>query len=749
MSRKRVRKLLSAAMGLLAIGGGVSNAKGENKRSTTVKESVGRDMHDEFDDETQPGDVVDGEGAEDEDLDDYEEDDDNEVDPAVMQEVSARMNALKERASDIGSEFMSLTNAWNSRVSESGSASLKSISSTINKAIKNIDGIKGKFDSLYSSFNNQITSGSSTGHSISSEVVFDTVDEATKCVDRYKTAVDQLRNSIESYEKDAENVKVSDKAMDLQKRKVNANLLSNARSEVSEYLKAVRHFMKEVKFTDIRDYNGKVSRLSVQLSDIRRQLDSKGEDGVSNNEYDSISADLNSIKSALQDIRSAVADASKVYNKETNHGLLTKTLLQMNGMWRGFASDCNPNKVAASGMSKDSVEQCKVFYDRVKGVYSRWRKEIQEKITEALSDMDKYSEDVDALCQRALTEFNASIVASKRSFNNVQEYEAGRQKQMSPSEYRQKARADFVNECRSIRDRDELTSSEMIDELVGAMNKVLPGRDAFHRQMLNVLSRDVNINANGRVDDTSMLSKNILLIGAPGNGKTEEARAATEALGLKVIYANGDNFADESKSNAFYNNLVNETVNANSRYVIFFDEIDAIFANRAIAGSDQVGAVTVFNNFISRIQNEPQLMRKFAGTISTTNLSPDALDTALTSRFPQKFYVPKFDESDARQFLRVELEPISVTANTTKEKVVNELAHIMVERGIDARRALNLIDEAYSYAKADMPVASVADDDFEDANNDVVVHPDYLMSVFNGRSIGNLNEAKKTPRTLG
>ena len=77
MSRKRVRKLLSAAMGLLAIGGGVSSAKGENKRSTTIKGSIGQDMHDELDDETQPWSDVDDEGAEDENLDDDEEYDDN------------------------------------------------------------------------------------------------------------------------------------------------------------------------------------------------------------------------------------------------------------------------------------------------------------------------------------------------------------------------------------------------------------------------------------------------------------------------------------------------------------------------------------------------------------------------------------------------------------------------------------------------------------------------------------------------
>jgi SpoVK/Ycf46/Vps4 family AAA+-type ATPase len=241
-----------------------------------------------------------------------------------------------------------------------------------------------------------------------------------------------------------------------------------------------------------------------------------------------------------------------------------------------------------------------------------------------------------------------------------------------------------------------------------------------------------------------------LLIGAPGNGKTEEARAAADALGLKVIYANGDDFATEASSNRFYNNLVNETVNANGRYAIFFDEIDSIFTNRALikdVASEQKGAVTVFNNFVTRMQNSPELMKKFAGMMGTTNLAPDALDTALTSRFPQQLHVPRFDESDARQFLRVELEPISITANTTKDALIGTLATIMANKNMDARKALNLIDEVWSYAKSNMDATPAAGEDEsfdDDASADVIVKPRYLISAFNGMKIGD--DEKKSDR---
>lgn len=754
MSRKRIRKLLSMAIGLLALGGSTSSAYDDKdvvKNYNDAGTIAGEDDGDGDDVETTVYSAGNNDGYDvkkiepvdnEDDYDGYETsaDDYEDYDQGAVEDLRNRIAATKEKVSVMNTKFMELTNKWTSTLNESGGPALKNNNNIINQSIKNIGRIREDFENKAGDFTRDIASNPA------SPSLYDILDAAISLSKKFEVAVKQLEDNITAYERDLQDVRINNTALDQQKRKVNANLLLNERNSVSEYLKDVRRFMKETKFTDIKNYKGKVDKLSVELSDIRKRLDSKGEDGVSNDEYNSISGRLKEIKGLLNDVRVAVADAGRVYSKETNHGLLTKTLLQINAMWRGFASECNPKKVSASGMSKDSVEQCQVFYNTVKTVYSDWKKTIQSKITEALKDMDKYSEDIDNLCQRALSEFNASIIASTRSFNNVQEYEAGRQKQVSPSEYRQRARAEFVNECRSIRDRDELTRSEMIDELVGAMNKILPGRESFHRQMLNILSRDVQIDNRGNVDATSLLAKNALLIGAPGNGKTEEARAAADALGLKVIYANGDDFATEASSNRFYNNLVNETVNANGRYAIFFDEIDSIFTNRALikdAASEQKGAVTVFNNFVTRMQNSPELMKKFAGMMGTTNLAPDALDTALTSRFPQQLHVPRFDESDARQFLRVELEPISITANTTKEALIGTLANIMANRNMDARKALNLIDEVWSYAKSHMETSATADEDTfleDDASTDVIVKPRYLVSAFNGMKIGDLEE---------
>lgn len=756
MSRKRIRKLLSAAMGVLALGGSVSSAHGEND---TIS------MSDDNNDETRPqndmGADEDFEGGYPEDLDadpaagdemapapaageDWEpapaagfED----YDARAVDELRERMSTAREKVSGINSKFMELSSKWTSTLSKSGGASLKDNNTTINQSIKNANRFREEFDRANNDFTREIAANPS------SERIYDILDKAENLARQFEIAVNQLSDNMLAYERDLSDVNANDRVVDQQKRKVNANLLVNNRNSVSEYLKDVRLFMKNTKFTDIKGYKGQVDKLSVKLSDIRKKLESKGDDGVSNDEFNSISTELRDVRNLLQSIRSSVADAGQVYNKETNHGMLTRTLLQINAMWRGFSSECNPKKVLASGMSADSVEQCNVFYNTVKSNYAKLRKAIRGRIQEALKDMDGYSEDVERFCQNSLAEFNASIVASTRSFTSVQEFEAARQKQVSPAEYRQKARVDFVNECRSIRDRDELTPAERIDELVGAMNKILPGRESFHRQMLNLLSRDVQIDAAGNVDATSLLSKNTLLIGAPGNGKTEEARAAADALGLKIIYANGDDFATETASNRFYNNLVNETLNANGRYAIFFDEIDSIFSNRALTrdvAGEATGAVTVFNNFVTRMQSSPELMRKYAGMMGTTNLAPDALDPALTSRFPQQLHVPRFDESDARQFLRVELEPISITANTTKEALIGTLATIMANRNMDARKALNLIDEVWSYAKSNMDSTPTIDaatagggDSFEDdASADVIIEPRDLVSAFNGMKLG-------------
>jgi hypothetical protein len=556
-------------------------------------------------------------------------------------------------------------------------------------------------------------------------------------------------------------VKASDKVVDQQKRKVNTNLVLNRREVVAKHLKAVRQLIKNKQFNDIDNYKEQVDILSVKLSDIRARIDAKGEDGISNDEYDSILVELGNIDKSLDDIQRTVKSASDFYNQKTDHVMLTETLLKLESMWNKFRRECNPKQVLASGMRKTSAERCQMCYDTVKNAYIILRKNFEKKINDALKDTSSFDQGTEAFCTKAKSDFNFKIMNSRRSFDSIRKSEAARQRQLSPAEYRQKARADFVNECRSIRERGELTTAEKVDELVDAMSKVLPGREAFHRQILNVLLRGVQIDDDGNVDSTSVLAKNTLLIGSPGNGKTEEARVAAEALGVKIIYARGEDFATESAAINFFENLKNETMNANSRFMIFFDEIDSILLNREnivldaagnVVQSDAnnpKGAVPVFNGFISdMLLKTPQLMKNYAGMVATTNLAPRRLDRALVSRFQNQIRVPRFDESAARRFLTTELEPISITADTTKEALVAKLANIMASNDMDARQTLNLIDEVWGYAKSNMNTTSSVDEDdsLGDDDTEVIIEPRDLIAAFNGMQFGG-NEKKSKQRS--
>ncbi len=720
MSRKRIRKILSAALGLLAFG----SSSGITKADDDVQVA-----------ERQNEDFFDGLGDVKDDLDDFGDDD---MTNQAREDITKNVNGIREAMARHNSRFLQLSKDWTDKfgpgkiqVGETLSTSFSGINEMIKKGASLKAGIDRDLNDITLALSNPEGKYKAFGQ----------LDAVGSRVDSFGVVVNQLEAAIADFENNLKLAADVDAQTNNNNRKANYNLLVAKRNEVGVLVKKVRASFKG--FVDIKRREVKVDAISDELTEIRRQMEIKKEDGISNEEYDTISARLNEMKVTLADIARTIEEDKRVYEEETDHSVLTNMKLMVNQMYKSFSVDCNPRRLSAVGMSKDSVNQCVKFYNMVKEHYIKLSKEIQEKLEAAMDRVgSSVSSEIRDFCNDGIDKFNARIVSCKRAFARVQEFEANKQFQLSPAEYRQKARSQFINECRRIRDRGELTRAEKLDELVAAMSKILPGREAFHRQTLSLLDREVQIDARGNIDSTSVLAKNILFIGSPGNGKTEEVRTAADALGLKIIYANGDNFSSEAASNEFYNNLINETLNANSRFLIFFDEVDSIFVNRSLLDKgDQKGAVTVFNNFLSRLQRNPELMKKYAGLVGTTNMSVDRLDSALASRFQQRIHIPKFDEIDAQAFLRVELEPISIAANTTKEALIATLARTMVAVGMDARTALNIIDEVYAYSKSISPAAvvvepSLGDDIDIDGNGDVIVMPADLIAGFNGMKLG-------------
>lgn len=764
MSRKRVHKILSAALGLLAFG----SSSGMTSATRTKVDRSGSEIFHGKSGDSDAEDLL-GKGKlgnntgdgnnEDDDMGGYDTDvdelpyggedeempeDGDLIDDVLLEkdrnEIADHLDDRRGRINELQAGFLDASSRWGEIcASNRVRASLQTSYENINKLIKTAGDQKREFDKLDGDVSRMISGGKGR------IAILDTMDKVDRICEGYASTVDQLIRAISSYEASLGTATKADEVADTQKRRANAALLNSMRNSVADYLKKVRLAFTD--FTDVKGRLDKVNAVSSELSELRRQLDSKLDSGVGDDEYNDFMKKMQEMKKTLADIERSVREDRAVYSRETDHSRLNQMLFEVSQMWGGFSKDCNPRKLSAAGMSRDSVEQCQQFYKMVMEHYVNLRKTIREKIAASINTVSSaLSPEIDNFYKKEMDEFNSKIANCKHSFDSVQKFEAARQVQMSPAEHRQKKNADFIDEARDIRNSGELTLAEMLDGLVAALSKILPGRAPFHRKLLEIFSTPIQMDSRGEIDSTSLLAHNVLLIGSPGNGKTEELIAIANALGLKVIRANGDNFATEAASYAFYNDLVNETIQANSRFVIFFDEIDSIFTNRALDDQDgKHGAVTVFNNFIDNyLKKNPELIKKYAGMMATTNMAPKKIDDALLSRFQQRFHIPRFDEADARQFLRVELEPVSFTANTTKESLINTLANIMVNKQMDVRTALSVIDKVYAYAKSlsdnglQNKPGAFTDSDIDVGVNDVIVDPSLMIAGFNGMELGSL-----------
>ena len=168
------------------------------------------------------------------------------------------------------------------------------------------------------------------------------------------------------------------------------------------------------------------------------------------------------------------------------------------------------------------------------------------------------------------------------------------------------------------------------------------------------------------------LPKGILLVGAPGNGKTMLARALAKEAGVNFIPTKATDF--ESMFMAIGPMKIKQLFRTARRYapcIIFIDEFDGIGTIRNYNGN---GVETENTRIVTALLNE---LDGFVGNsdvivLAATN-SVEALDPALIrpGRFDRRYKVPYPDEKEREEIIRLYMKGKKLSDDVDIERLVS------------------------------------------------------------------------------
>jgi len=212
------------------------------------------------------------------------------------------------------------------------------------------------------------------------------------------------------------------------------------------------------------------------------------------------------------------------------------------------------------------------------------------------------------------------------------------------------------------------------------------------------------------------LPKGVLLVGAPGTGKTLLARATAGEAGRPFLTVSGSDFVElfVGVGAARVRDLFAQG-KAHAPCIIFIDELDAVGRTRGIA--------TVGGTHEEREQTLNQLLVEMDGfepsegiiLLAATN-RPDVLDPALLrpGRFDRRIVVELPDVRGREQILRIHARKVSVAATVDLAAVARG------SPGLSGADLANLVNEAALLA-ARRQKDQVDQQDFEDAKDKVTL----------------------------
>jgi len=191
------------------------------------------------------------------------------------------------------------------------------------------------------------------------------------------------------------------------------------------------------------------------------------------------------------------------------------------------------------------------------------------------------------------------------------------------------------------------------------------------------------------------IPKGVLLVGAPGTGKTLVAKAVAGEAGVPFLTISGSDFVEMfvGVGASRVRDLFNQA-KRNAPCIVFIDELDAVGRQRGAGvggGNDE------------REQTLNQLLVEMDGFQTDTNIivmaatnRPDVLDPALLrpGRFDRRIVVPKPDVKGRLEILKVHTRKIplgedvdlEVIAKTTSGFVGADLANLVNEAALIAAR---------------------------------------------------------------
>ena len=136
------------------------------------------------------------------------------------------------------------------------------------------------------------------------------------------------------------------------------------------------------------------------------------------------------------------------------------------------------------------------------------------------------------------------------------------------------------------------------------------------------------------------IPRNVLLVGPPGTGKTQFARAVANSAGAHVFYGSGSQFVElfvgvgASRVRSLF-----QQAKAKTPSVVFIDELDALARKRAPAASLSTQEHdNTLNELLSQLDGFLEDKERVVIFIGATNRE-EVLDSALVQRMNRKIYV--------------------------------------------------------------------------------------------------------------
>ena len=212
------------------------------------------------------------------------------------------------------------------------------------------------------------------------------------------------------------------------------------------------------------------------------------------------------------------------------------------------------------------------------------------------------------------------------------------------------------------------------------------------------------------------VTRGVLLVGEPGNGKTLLAKAVAGEANCPFFNVSASEFVEMyvGVGASRVRDLFNQARKHNPS-IIFIDEIDAVGKHRdsgAQGGNDE------------RNQTLNQLLTEMDGfdsagsviVIAATN-RPDTLDSALTraGRFDRKVEVPYPDLASREKILALHAKGIILDLDIDMHKIARGTP------GFSGADLANLVNEAALHASRNVEQAQVTINDFEEARDKIMI----------------------------